>query len=939
MQGQTNINIASPAKLAGLFSTQLDNKFNESFKLDGLLSADENKIAYDNLKLSFGDMNGNGRIVVMNFKDKNPAQLSGKMEFSSLNLNKFTGGEKASPSKESKPSKSSKSFAPETLTLPIAIDTDFAVDFSDIKINDKVIKGAFLDIKKTGSNSTLKFKALEMPGGVKTDGALSLSYGSSSVSPKTGAVTYSDPNINFNLNGKVNEIAAAMRAFAPQADASAITKLYKTAQFDLKGSTQGSAIALKDSTIQLDNTVLGVGGSYKAQGKNGRPQAVIELTAGEIDFDKILQKTGLKPAASNNNSNAPKKSLKESLAPIQELSLPMDIGVDISLQKARINNADLNGLRVTGDIAGKALNITTASIKNFAGATMSVKGKVADLSSLSGLDLSIYTKTNDVKKLASALKADISKLPPAVSALEANASIKGSVNESSFSSNIKALKGQLDASGTARNLLDTPAFDNLTIGLKHPNLVNAIKVVSPDFSGSAGLAKPINFSAKASSTGKTYNLSDINAVFGPTSLVGALKINMSGNIPDVSGTIKAGSLPLDSLLGAKSSGGKKSSGAGSSGERWSKTPIDLSWMNKMALNVDLSAKDITYGTWNFAQPSTALKISNGTLNVSNLKAGVFGGTAALNSTVKAGASNGAPINLSLKSDMDSIALESLVRALSGSNKLRSSGTVSFDMNVNAAGASAHDLVNALAGDAKLRGTNVVMKGFDLPKMAEALGGRDKLRSLASSLASSAVSGGQTKFDTINGDYTISKGVVTIDAMKMDSDTAVVTSTGNANLPTWYMDTTHTISLKTVPDMKPLSATIKGPLNKPLNSFGKGVYEDYIQDKFKSEVTDKLQNKLQEELGDKVPDLIGGDVGNALKQFGILPSKQDTAPVPAPEPTQAPVAPTAPTVEPAPAPKAAPAAPKKIETPEDAVKELLKGGSPEEAVGNVLKGLF
>ena len=56
-------------------------------------------------------------------------------------------------------------------------------------------------------------------------------------------------------------------------------------------------------------------------------------------------------------------------------------------------------------------------------------------------------------------------------------------------------------------------------------------------------------------------------------------------------------------------------------------------------------------------------------------------------------------------------------------------------------------------------------------------------------------------------------------MKMDSDDAVITSTGNANLPTWYIDTTHSITLKSVPDMKPLKATIKGPINRPINLLG------------------------------------------------------------------------------------------------------------------------
>ncbi len=943
VQGQTNVQVSSPAKLASVMGTKLDGKYNETFKLDGLLSADQSKVSYDNLKISFGDLMGNGRLNVTNLEKKDPLELGGKMEFTSLNLNKFIGGSKDSAAKKKS------SGVPQTLTLPMAVNTNIQVDFSDVKYNGNLLKGVFVDLQKKGKSSAVKFKTLEIPGNGKIAGSLNVNYGSRSVASKTGAVTYSDPNVSFVLDGKVGQIEQTLKAFAPNVNAKPLTNLYKSALFDLKGSTSGDEISLKGSTIQLDQTVLGVGGSYKAVGANGRPKAVIELTAGDIDFDNIMQRSGLKKSGSD---SASKKSLKQSVAPLQNLSLPMDLTLDVSLQKARINKADLNGLRVAGSLIGNKLNITKASVNNFAGAVINVKGGIGDLRSLSGLDLDVYTKTDNVKNLASALKVDASKLPPSIKALEANVSIKGSTEKSAFSSNIKALSGQLDVSGTASNLLATPSFTGLTVGMSHPNLVKAIQIVSPNFAGSTELAKPVKFSAKASSTGKRYNLTDINAVFGPTSLVGALDINMGGSVPDISGKIQAASIPLDDLLGAKKSGASKSSS-----DRWSKKAIDLSWMNSMALDLGLSAKQITYGSWNFAQPSTQLKISGGTLNAQNLKAGVFGGNATLNATIKAGASKGAPLSMSVKSDMDSIALESLVRALSGSNKLRSSGTVNFDMDVNASGASSHALVNALGGSAKLRGSNVVIKGFDLPKMAEALGGRDKLRSLASGLVSGAVSGGQTKFDSVNGDYTITNGVVKIDSMKMDSDSAVVDSTGNADLPKWYVDTTHSISLKTVPDMKPLSATIKGPLNRPLNSLGKGVYEDYLQQKFQSQVTDKLQSKLQEELGDKVPDLIGGDVGNALKQFGILPKDKTVEPTPekptAPEiKIDEPVKPIAPTTEvpkvEAPAvkepvapkvePKAEPA-PKKIEKPEDAVKELLKGAKPEDVLNDALKGLF
>ncbi len=949
VQGKTKLNINSPAKLQEVTGVSLGG-YNKSIALDGVLTANQKQASFNELKLALGDFVGNGKITVQNIDSKNPLIVTGNIKSSSmLNIDDFVPAKKVAQSSgliKSANAAAQKSFIPQSLTLPMPINADMKFDLGGVKFQGNEIKGVFLDIKKDSKVIKTTFKAMELPGQGRVNGNATIAYAASSNSPKTGQVVYSDPNFSYSVNGQVNQLAAFFKSFAPKANTDAVTKLYNSAQFDLNGGLNGSAITLKDSVLKLDQMVVGLGGSYKpATTANGRARVSIDISADSLDLDRIMVAQGKKKTASTDGSSP--KSAKEAVKPIQGFSLPMDLDFDVSLQKASINNADLNGLRLTGSMIGNALTLKTAAVNNFAGAAFNVKGKVANLQALSGIDLNVYTKTKNLGQLAKALKVDVSKLPAGLNALEANVSGTGATDKLNFKADVKALGGQLEAAGIATDLLGKPAYSNLSIGLKHPNLVKAIQAVSPGFKGQAGLQQAINYSSKADINGKAIKLSDMKVVFGDTNFAGNLDINSGAKPVSVRGNIAAGKIALDSLLGAKSSGGGSSAGGSSSasksGGKWSTAPIDLSWMNSLDLDIDLSASSLTYGKWNFTKPSTDLKIGNGKMVVNGMKAGVFGGQATLSTQV-----NASPVSLSLKSGMNNINLQNLAGALSGSGKLKTSGTVNFDMDVKSTGGSANALVNALNGDANLNGTNVAIKGFDLAKLARGLATEEKLITSATSLVSGALNGGQTKFDTVKGDFKITKGITNITSMVMDSSDAVINTTGYADLPKWLINVDNKISLKSVTDLDPFSIKIKGSLSNP-KTLGTNVIEDYIS------------QKLKRKLGKELPGLLGEDTTEKLKKFGIvgeggeldtknlnpeklinnfLKPKEKAAPTPV-EPKAEPVE-SAPANEVAPAPKAEPApapAPKKIEKPEDAVKELLKGGDPEEAINNVLKGLF
>lgn len=971
VQGQTKISTKSIGGLLAVISGKNDGSLDQDLGIEGLLSATESTIKFDNLKISTGDFTGEGKISVQNFKDKNPLLVTGDIKSSNaLNLNPFLKSPskteaKKSPEGATPKTATNKDIVPSSLTLPMAINVDVNLDVAGLRFQKYNLRGVNVGLAKKDKAIKSVFKILEMPGQAKAEGALSIQYASSSQSSKTGQVTYSDPSITYKVDGNIGQLAAFLSEFAPDVDAKAITKNYNSAKFNLDGTFNGGAILLNQSAVQLDDLTVGLKGNYKpASSPAGRASGVIDMTAGTIDLAKF---TGNKTSSSTSEGNSESKpssvDASKALDPIRNLSLPLDLDFDVSIQKLLMDGKTLSGLRADGKILTNKITLDTLSVQDYAGANLSLKGAIGNLKELSGIDLTAYIKTSDLKSFAKSMNVDVSKIPSSVSSLEASVEGKGAIENLNFASNVKAIGGSVDASGVVKNALKTPAFSDLALRVIHPNANNAIKAVSTDYKGSDALNQAVDFYAKVNSNGKVYDLSNIKAKLGTSDFTGNLKIDMSNKVTGVSGDINAGKLALDSLLGAKGSSTKSSGGSSStsssssSSGKWSDTPINLSWMNSNNIDINFAAENLTYGKWNFANPSTALKISDGIMKVSNLKAGVFGGNATLNTTV-----NASPVSIDLSSNMSGIDLEQLVSALSNSNRFKASGDVSFKVDVKGAGNSSRALISNLNGTSNIDGNNIIIQGFDLAKIAQGLSTEEKLSSSLQNFASGALQGGQTSFNTLDGDYDIQNGIVNISKMILDGDAAVINSTGQADLPKWYLNVNNEISLKNVADFDPVNIELKGSISNP-KTFGTNILEDY------------LKQKLQRKLGKELPNLLGDDVTNKLQQFGIVPgadgttkapsleglvngllkpkteTKQEAAPTPAPVPVESspsaePAAPAEPEAAPTPQPEpeAAPEptpepTPEPAPTPEAAVEKLLNGGNAEEAVNDLIQGLF
>ncbi|PZO83180.1 MAG: hypothetical protein DI626_09275 [Micavibrio aeruginosavorus] len=929
IQGKMNINADNLSSVIALGGGAASPALGKKLSFSGLVTANEEQVRSQEIDIAFGETKGKGNILVSGLKEKNPVTFTGDMAFEGIiNLDQLgpTKPKGSEPSVEEKVAKGQKlsgdvtaaTLLPESLTLPFPVNGTLKVSADGIQSNGQLFKGVVLDASKEGSAIDVSAKALDLPGKSRVEGTAALRFTSVSQSEETG-VTYADPSVSFRAAGTTEQLPTLLRAFVPEQKDNAALEIWKTARLDMDGTITPTAIKVTNGNVTLDQNNIVLSALYEPKGTGGMPNVVVDLTTDTIDVDTIQGRLNGQKKQAVQKDPAAKTDVKKALEPVRAFSVPVNLTFDVSVQKAIFNAQTISGIRAKGRAAGQSIDLDVVSAQDYMGAAASLSGRVGNLADLSGIDLKFYGKTSDVKALMQQLKMDTSKLPQSIGAAEVNAAAKGIADKLAFDARVSALEGQVEAKGNMTGLLDKPSFSDLSVGAKHPNFVRAMQIVNPSFAGSSGLARPFSFYTDAVANGDVYDLSNLKANLGPTSIGGALKINMAGARPSVNGSIEAGSIPLDDFLGAKDTGGGSSSGgaggsANAGGGKWSRDTIETGWMHSVDLDLGLSAQAITYGGWNFQNPKTKITLKDGNLLVDNLNAGLFGGTANLTAKVQDPADAKQPLGMAVQSKMTQVSLEKLVTALSGTRKLQATGNVSFDMNVQSTGLSPHALVSALQGKATLDGQNVVMKGFDLAQIGLAFVDSGKPMDRLNSIVGGAVSGGETRFDTIKGGYDIMQGVVTISSMAMDGPAANIVSKGNVNLPQWMIDTIHTITFKQAKDAGAFDVAIKGSLSNPGNTFGKGLFNDV------------LTRRLQQKAIEKLPDVLGKDLSGKLQGLGILPQKQQqpaTAPAPAQDGTAQPDA----------------AAPAEQEQPQQKTPEQQMQDDAGKAIKGVLDGLL
>lgn len=615
------------------------------------------------------------------------------------------------------------------------------------------------------------------------------------------------------------------------------------------GTYKNGQASIRDGEITFRGQKIMLDGSFSPAEGEGRPNIDLAVRADTINADEL---TGAVPSAKPAKSTLAKGEKASALPAsdaksLQGMSLPFDGHVKANIAKLIFGGQAYTPLNADIVSKGNALTINSLTVGGVEGANISAKGRIGDLSALSGIDLTTSVQVADADALLQKFKVEKPEaLPKKIGAASLNGAFKGSLENLAFDGTLSALKFGVTAKGTVAQPLKQPALDKVTLRVQHPQFVEAIRTFQPGFAGAPSFRGPLDLSAAIDLDGSNYKVSGIKGNLGATSIAGNLDLATGGSRPSAAGALTFGDLVFD----ATKSGGSAPSGsaggsapaAASSGERWSSAPIDTAWMKSFDADLTIKANSITQGYWKLSNANLSFALADGALNVRDLSAGMFGGSVLMNGQVK----SGSPLSLTFAMNAKNVDARQLQSALTSKVADTLNGTIAnVAIDLSSSGASVAALVNALNGKGSMEGRNIIIKGIDIAQLAETAKGSFKPLERAGSLFSS-FQNGQTQFDTFDANFPIQNGVANFTQLAFDGPRAKIEGKGNVNLPRWTVDLTNTVTVKGT-DIPPFDVTIKGPLDNPLQAGG-NIIEDYLRAKAQKKIEKLLVNEIEKRFG-------------------------------------------------------------------------------------------
>ncbi|MDY0030101.1 MAG: AsmA family protein [Pseudobdellovibrionaceae bacterium] len=652
---------------------------------------------------------------------------------------------------------------------------------------------------------------------------------------KSGSV----PQVSFDM--KSNDKA--------DGNASSLIKFMDDLSVSASGTMKDDYLVINKSEFKIENNDLKISGKVGLGSEKKKVDLIVSSQS--IDVDQIMKKLGMEIA---DNSSASGESSTTSMASSDAkdsgFSLPFEGRVRADIRDVTYQSKSYENIILDLAASGQSIQLSKFEAKIPDNIFIKASGEVGDAGKLSGINMSLNAKVPDVELAAKSYGVSLPETPKKIGAATLDGKFTGDLKSIGFSTTIGVWGFSFGGSGKIASVLENPVINHLNFKVSHPDFVEAMRIVQPTFKGSSTLTGGMYVAGDVTWGDNQYILKSLDANFGKTNVKGDMEISLSPK-PSVTGTLSIGTLALptsDQGGSAKTTTVQKSQASSSSGgsAKWSREAIDVSWMKSFNANLKVSAQSLSYDLWDFRNANLECSLNEGVLNIKDMSAGLFGGAASISGQIKTGTGERDPLSVSGELSANNVDAQKLVSAAMGKMNTVFSGTMSdVNVSVNATGLSPAALVQTLNGEGNVSGKDIVVQGVDAAQLAMAAKGSYKPMERAGTLFGS-FGDGKTEFSVFESVFNIQNGVINFTKVNMDGPKAVLTSTGNVNLPLWTVSLNNSMTIKDT-DIPPFEFTIKGSLDNPTKAGG-DVIENYLRGKFEKKVNKLIENKLNKLLG-------------------------------------------------------------------------------------------
>ena len=726
----------------------------------------------------------------------------------------------------------------------IELQYDGIADFSD----GFSLQGQTAIRVKDIVNSLSKYRITSLPlnsGVIEAKGLLTAD--SRSFSYKNLYVNYNKEMFSGEITAKFDPLSYNIKLSSSKgANIAKILKGkygFKEGRGSVDISGWNNKISLNHANIAIDDQEASITGKYVNYKKEKRPELSLHIASNNLNYDRIISHL---PKSSSGGGD-----IKDFLS---SFALPFDLRANIEVSKLIYKETPIKGIYSKIDIIGNSVGLKALQIKDFADTAIKMSGAINNINNASGMTLYLDINSKNISNFMHFFGIDLSNWSKNLRKADIKAKLSGMLDTMDVTTNIKAMGGEIIAKGYVKDFIIAPKIGNLIVQIKHNNMSKLLRFLTSAKVNDENLQKPMDLYVKINQNGdKQYKLNDIKGKISGTALTGNVKINLSSPTPEVSGDLYFGKVVLESVMSLDNNSSDKKSSV-----RWSKEPLNLSFLHSFNLDLKLSAQSIIYGSWPLKAPEMKITLKNGDLDIIDLNAEVFGGSLNLSSQLKPPKEYRLPIYFESSSEFNNVDIGKLSMALVGTQMVKVSGKSNLNLNIKSSGVSPAALIYDLSGTGIINGSNIILSGVDVTRFIRALSDESKPGDTIMGLWKGSTKGGRTQFKTLDGAFIIKNGVTQISSMILDGEKVRIETFGTVDLPKWYLSTKHKMIIKEtkdgISDVPPFEMSFKGPLDNPTQTFGKGLLNDYLNRKVKRKLNDLLGKKLGFPSNDNEPQM-------------------------------------------------------------------------------------
>ncbi len=213
---------------------------------------------------------------------------------------------------------------------------------------------------------------------------------------------------------------------------------------------------------------------------------------------------------------------------------------------------------------------------------------------------------------------------------------------------------------------------------------------------------------------------------------------------------------------------------------WKDDHFSFGYLKGFNSKLDLSIDKVQHPEFPMRKMRMIAEGKNGRWVMKGFKAAIWDGTLKANGNFDV---NSVP-KLGLSFSFEDIASVKLVEALAGHSNFR--GKVSLNGQINTSGLSPHNWVKNGRGTFVMLGQNIVIKGFDVSSVVQAIPSIRSVADVANTVRVSLLKR-YTTFSVVEGSFYMDAGVLRASELKLRAKHSIGSVTGEMNLFTWMMN--------------------------------------------------------------------------------------------------------------------------------------------------------